>query len=479
MGKMDKNILDSDRVGWLLLIFTIPAFLAMAVNTLYNVVDTIFIGRYVGSDAIAGLALVFPIQILSIGFGMVSGIGGASLVSRLLGSNQKSRAELALGNSFTLTFVLSVALTVVGLSNVPWWCNVLGATPNTISYASDYLYIILIGMFFMTLTFALSSLIRAGGNAKVPMIGMILSAVLNIILDWIFIVPLEAGVKGAAWATVIAQVIGVVYFMSYYFIGKSELRFKLSNLKPDWKITWEIIVIGSSALGMTLAGSLSAIVVNRTVVAFGGDIAMSAWGILNRVMMFAIMPAIVIGQGLQPIVGFNYGARRFDRALKSIKISVIVTTAIGLMVFWAVYFHPGAAIRIFISDKELIDVGSHAARRVFCAMYLIGLINIGATVFQSIGKAVQAFLSTTSRSMLFLLPAVLILPRFLGLDGVWWAFPITDFMTFALVMGMLIPVLLEMRKMNLAQKEGPANSRTLSGEKKTMAGSALTVSQNL
>jgi len=322
-------------------------------------------------------------------------------------------------------------------------------------------------MFFMTFTLSLSSLIRAGGNAKVPMIGMILSALLNIVLDWIFIVPLEGGVKGAAWATVIAQVIGTVYFMSYYFVGKPELRFKFRDLAPDWSIIREICSIGVSALGMTLAGSLSAVVVNRTVVAFGGDMAMSAYGVINRVMMFAIMPAIVIGQGLQPIIGYNYGARRYDRVLRSIKIGVIATTAIGLLVFMGVFFNPGAAIQIFTLDKELVDLGTHAAKRCFFVMYLIGLINIGATVFQSIGKAVQAFLSTTTRSLLFLLPAVLILPRFLGLDGVWWAFPITDFMTFVLVMGMLIPVILEMRKQNSAQKKMSANSENVSDENET------------
>lgn len=472
MKKMDKNLLDSDHVGRLLIMFTIPAFISMAVHTLYNVVDTIFIGRYVGRDAIGGLTLVFPIQMLSLVIGMTAGIGGASLISRLLGANQTSRAELALGNSFTVTFASSIVLTGVGLANVPLWCRLLGASEVTMPYASDYLHIILIGMFFMTFSFSLSSLIRAEGNAKIPMIGMVLSALLNIVLDWVFIVPLNGGIKGAAWATVISQVVGVIFFMSYYYVGKPALRFKYRDLKPDMKTTREILLIGSSAGAMILGGSLSAIIVNRAVIAFGGDLALATWGILNRVMMFAIMPAIVIGQGLQPIVGFNYGARRFDRALRGIKISGITATSIGFLVFLAVYFNPGPAIRIFISDKELVELGTHAARRVFCAMYLIGLINIGATVFQSIGKALQAFLSTTTRSVLFLIPSILILPRFLGLDGVWWAFPITDFMTFALVAGMLIPVILEMRKEKLAQKKEWTNSEHPSDEKETMARSA-------
>ncbi|MBN2417960.1 MAG: MATE family efflux transporter [Deltaproteobacteria bacterium] len=452
MKKMDKNSLDSDHVGRLLIMFAIPAFISMAIHTLYNVVDTIFIGQYVGRDAIGALTLVFPVQILSLFVGMLAGVGGASLISRLLGANNKSRAERALGNSFTITIALSVIITAAGLANVPLWCHLLGASEATMSYASDYLQIIMIGMFFMTFIFVLSSLIRAAGNAKVPMIGMVLSAALNILLDWVFIGLLDGGVKGAAWATVISQIVGVVYFMSYYFIGKPELSFTLKDLKPDWKIFREILVIGFSAGAMVLSGSVSAIIVNRTVIAFGGDLALATWGVLNRAMMFAIMPSIVIGQAIQPIVGFNYGARRFDRVLRSIKISGSAATAIGLLVFLAVYLNPATVIRIFIDDNELIELGTHAARLVFLAMYVIGLINIGATVFQSIGKAVQAFFSTTTRSVLFLIPAILILPRFLGLDGVWWAFPITDFMTFFLVLGMLIPLLLEMRRLNSKKK---------------------------
>ncbi len=452
MKKLDKNVLDSDHVGRLLLTLTMPAFLAMAVNTLYNIVDTIFIGQYVGALGIAGLSLVFPIQILSIGIGLMAGMGGASLISRMLGADRISRAKQALGNSITITAVLSLLVTIIGLLTEPSLCRLLGASDNTIEYASSYLHIILIGLVFMTFSMTLSTVIRADGNAKVPMIGMIIGAGLNIVLDAIFIIPLHMGTKGAAWATVIAQFVSVVYFFHYYLSGKTELNFKLADLKPDWKIIGEIFAIGVSALGMTLAGSLSAVVVNRTVVSFGGDFAMSAYGIVNRVMMFVIMPAIVTGQGLQPIIGFNYGAKRYDRVMRGIGIGVTATTLIGITLFLFVYFFPDAVVRIFTKDMELIRMASYAVKRVFFAMYLVGLINVGATVFQSLGKAVQAFLSTVTRSMLFLLPAILIMPRFWGLDGVWWAFPIADFGTFVLVFSMLVPVWLELRRLNSAQK---------------------------
>jgi putative MATE family efflux protein len=452
MKKIDKNSLDNDHVGRLLFIFTMPAFFAMAVHTLYNVVDTIFIGQYVGPFAIAGLSLVFPVQILSIGIGHMAGMGGASLISRSLGAGKITLAEKALGNSIMITAVLSILVTIPGLINVPLLCRLLGATDNTIVYASDYLFVILIGMLFMTFGMTLSTLIRAGGNARVPMIGMVSSAALNIVLDAIFIIPLGWGVKGAAWATVISQILITIYFLGYYFWGKPELSFRLANLKPDWKIIKEIFAIGVSALGMTLAGSFSAIIVNRTIVSFGGDMAMSAYGIVNRVMMFAIMPSIVVAQGLQPIIGFNYGAGRFDRVIRSIKIGTFATTLIGVLVYLYVFFKPESVVMIFTNDRELIALSSYAVKRVFCVMYLIGLINVGATVFQSIGKAVQSFLSTVTRSILFLLPAIMIMPGFMGLDGVWWAFPIADFLTFSLVLFMLAPQWFELKRLNSTVK---------------------------
>ncbi|NLD37348.1 MAG: MATE family efflux transporter [Desulfatiglans sp.] len=452
MKKIDKNSLDSDHVCRLLFIFTLPAFFAMAVHTLYNVVDTIFIGQYVGPYAIAALSLVFPVQILSIGIGHMAGMGGASLISRSLGAGKIQQAEKAVGNSIMITAVLSILVTIPGLINVPLLCRWLGATDNTIVYASDYLFVILIGMLFMTFGMTLSTLIRAGGNARVPMIGMVCSAALNIVLDAIFIITFGMGVKGAAWATVISQVLCTIYFLGYYFWGKPALSFKLADLWPDWKIIKDIFAIGVSALGMTLAGSFSAIIVNRTVVSYGGDMAMSAYGIVNRVMMFAIMPSIVAAQGLQPIIGFNYGAGRFDRVIKSIKIGTFATTLIGVLVYLYVFFKPESVVMIFTADRELIDIASYAVKRVFCVMYLIGLINVGATVFQSIGKAVQSFLSTVTRSILFLLPAILIMPGFMGLDGVWWAFPIADLLTFALVLFMLAPLWFELKRLNSAAK---------------------------
>lgn len=448
MNSQRKNILDDDHIGRLLFKLAIPAFFGMFVMTLYNVVDTIFIGRYVGPLGIAGLSIVFPIQMLSMGIGQMTGMGGASLISRLIGKGDNAKAEHALGNAITSCVGLSLIIMIVGLSNIDYWLKLVGASDTIIPYSRDYLSIILIGMVPGTIAMSFNGWVRSEGNARVSMIGMIIGAGLNIVLDVLFIVILGWGVKGAAWATTISQIISVLYFMNYYMIGKSFLKIHLKNLIPNLEILRGIFAIGISAFAMTIAGSISAIFVNRMFIHYGGDLAMSAYGILQRIMMFAMMPGMVIGQGLQPILGFNYGAKRYDRALKAIKLTMTLATIISVSAFIVLYFFNESLIRVFTNDSELIQLASHAARRIWLAMYLIGFIMAGSMIFQSMGKAVQSFIAAISRPALFLLPCVFILPQFLGLDGVWLAFPITDTLTFILILILMIPQIITLRRMN-------------------------------
>ncbi len=440
------SVLDDDRVGRLLMKLTIPSFFGMFVMTLYNVIDTIFIGQYVGPLGIAGLSIVFPIQMLSMGIGQMMGMGGASLISRLIGANNISRAEHALGNAFSGTIVLSAVVMIVGLSNVDFWLRLMGSSETILPYAHDYMMIILYGMFFMTFAMSMNTLIRAEGNARVPMIGMIIGAGLNIVLDALFIIPMKMGVQGAAMATVIAQFISTLYFLSYHLTGKSFLKLLPRNLIIQWQIMKDILAIGVSALAMTVAGSVASIFVNRLLVSYGGDLHIAAFGIIHRIMMFALMPGMVIGQGLQPILGFNYGARHFDRALKAIRIAVTYATAISTLAFFTLYFYPEPFLRVFTNDIELIEVSIYAAKRVFAVMPVIGLMMVGQLIFQAIGKVIQAIVSSLARSALFLLPTVLIFPKFWGIDGVWMAFPVTDVLTLLLTVGLAIPILLDFKR---------------------------------
>jgi len=447
MNNRQANILDDDRIGQLLLKLSLPAFMGMFVMTLYNVVDTIFVGHYVGPLGIAGLSIVFPVQMLTMGIGHMMGMGGASLISRLIGAGNTPRAEHALGNAITAAVVLSAPVMIAGLLNPDLWLRFMGASETILPYARDYMTIILTGLFFRTFAMSQNALIRATGNARVPMTGMIIGAVLNIILDAIFIIPLDMGVRGAAIATVISQLVTALYFLSYYFSGKSFLKIHLQNMIIKWDILKAILAIGIAAFAMTVAGSLSAVFVNRTLIAFGGDLAISSYGLIQRMMMFALMPSMVIGQGMQPILGFNYGAKRYDRALKAIKIAAISATSYSIIAFFALYFAPELLLRVFTTDTGLIVLAAHAARRVFFAKYLIGFIMIGSTVFQATGKAPQAFVTAIARPALFLLPLVFILPNYWQLDGVWLAFPIADVLTFILVLILLIPQIKMFRRM--------------------------------
>ncbi len=459
MADTDTNVLNDDHVGHLLLKFSIPAFVGIFVMTLYNVIDTIFIGHFVGPLGIAALAIVFPVQMLAMGIGQMTGMGGASLISRQIGAKNRMGAERTLGNAVTSTVILSSLVMIIGLTNLDATLHQLGASTNILSYARDYLQIILIGMFFQTFAMLLSTLIRAEGNAKIPMIGMIFGACMNTLLDAIFIIVLDKGIRGAAYATVIGECMSTLFFITYYFSGKNFLNFKLKSFIIHWPTMGQLFSVGIAAFAMSVATSVSAVFVNRICLTYGGDIAVSAFGIINRLIMFALMPGIVIGMGLQPIVGYNYGARRFDRILRAITISLTVATLFCLVAFILMVFTPEPFIRIFTTDQPLIDLTSYGIKRLFSTVYLVGFIIIGSTIFQALGMAVQSFVTSVARATLFLLPAVLILPHYLHLDGIWWSFPLSDSLTFLLTGALLVPQIKQLRKKKLTQPEFSATSQ--------------------
>ena len=442
----NHNILDTDRIGWLLVKLATPAFFGMFVQVLYNVVNTIFIGQFVGTLAIAGLSIAFPLQMLVMGLSMMVGMGGASLVSRLLGSGDKEGAELALGNGISLSILLGVLAMVAILPFIDFWLKLIGASEAVLPYAREYLFIIIIGSVFNILAMALLNFARAEGNARVGMTAMILGAGLNIILDAVFIIWLKMGVKGAAMGTVIGQIVSMVYLLAYYFSGSSYLKIRARNLLPDFTILKGMFSVGMASFVQTVAGSISAMLLINMVVTYGGDIALGAFGIIQRVMMFAIMPGIVIGQGLQPILGYNYGARRYHLALKSIKLAAITATSLSLIAFLALYFSPQIFIQVFSKDPELISIGIYTAKLIFLSMPFMGIIMVGQLIFQAIGKGMQAFITAIVRPVAFLIPMVLILSRFWQLDGVFLSFPASDALTFLLVVCLISPVIGQFRK---------------------------------
>jgi putative MATE family efflux protein len=447
-----RNILDTDRVGWLLVQLATPAFLGMFVQTLYNVIDTIFIGQFVGTLAIAGLSIVFPLQMMAWGLSMMVGMGGASLISRFLGSREIDNAERTIGNGISVALIMSLIVTAAVLPLMDFWLRLIGASDEVLPYAKDYLLIIMSGTVTNVLTMTLMNFVRAEGNARVPMISMILGALLNIMLDAILIIPLKMGVSGAAIATVISQIASMIFLITYYAGGDSYLKIHLRNFRLDLTILRKIFAIGIASFVQTIGSSFSAMLLINSVVRYGGDLYLSAFGIIQRVMMFATMPAMVTGQGVQPILGYNYGARRYGLALKALKIATLASTTLSLTAFAILYSIPGPIIRIFTSDPQLVDAGIHASRLVFWSMPLMGLVMVGSTSFMSIGKAVQAFITAAARPVLFLIPAVIALPRLLGLNGVFLSFPTSDALTLALTAILIIPIINQFRKAADEQK---------------------------
>jgi putative MATE family efflux protein len=451
----NPNVLDSEHVGRLLLKLATPAFFGMFVQMFYNVINTIFMGYFVSPLAIGGLSIVFPIQMLAWGIGMMVGMGGSSLISRSIGSGKTNDAERTIGNGISLGFIISIGLMILVLPFVNFWLRLIGASDEILPYASPYLVIIISATVINTLATSLLNYSRAEGNARVGMIAMILGAVLSIILDAIFVIPLKMGVTGAALATIISQTASLVYLLSYYFAGGSYLKIRLRNLRFDWSILKQMSAIGVSSFAQTVSSSLSAMLLLRMVVNYGGDTALNAFGIIQRVMMFATMPAMVLGQALQPILGFNYGAKRYHLALKAIKIAVTVSTSLSILAFAALYLIPEPIMRIFTNDIPTIDAGIHASRLVFFSMPMMGALMVGQTLFQALGKAAQAFILAIGRPILFLIPLVLVMSHLWQLDGVFLSFPMADILTLILAIGLAVPIFRQLRKSIVAEK--PAN----------------------
>lgn len=465
MPRLNHNVLDTDRVGWLLAKLATPAFMGMFVQTLYNVINTIFIGQFVGTLAIAGLSIAFPLQMLSWGISMMVGMGGASLLSRLLGAGDVDRAERTLGNGVSLGIILAIVVMVAILPFTDFWLRLIGASDAVLPYAREYLIIIISGTVFNVLAMALLSFARAEGNARVGMTAMILGAGLSIILDAVFIIWLKMGVRGAALATIIAQLASFIYLLTYYLSGSSYLKIHLSNLRLDLSILKAMFSIGIASFTQTVASSISAMILIKMVVTYGGDVALSAFGIIQRVMMFAFMPGMVLGQGLQPILGFNVGAGRYHLALKAITLAAIVSTSLSISAFLVLYFIPGPIIRAFSDDQELISVGIYVAKLVFLSMPVMGAVLVGQLTFQAIGRATQAFITAIVRPVVFLIPLALIMSRTWQLDGVFLSYPASDSLTFLLVIGLLTPIISQFKKAAATQKQeetGPTpDSRVL------------------
>lgn len=447
---MDRSKqLGSERVGTLLLKFSIPAIIGMLVNALYNIVDRIFVGRGVSPLAISGIVIAFPITIVIMAFGMLVGIGASALVSIRLGQQRKDEAEQILGNAFMLNIIISLILTTLGLVFLDPILKIFGASSTVLTYSKQYTSIILYGVIFQNMAFGMNHNIRAQGNPTAAMLTMLIGAVLNTILDPLFIFVFHMGIQGAAIATVISQIVSAIWVLSYFFRGKALLKIHRKNLKLRKNIILGIFSIGVSPFAMQLAASVINIILNSSLIKYGGDIAVAAMGVINSVAMLILMPIFGINQGVQPIIGFNYGAEQFDRVKKALKLAILGATAISTTGFLIVELFPSVIIGLFGKGTDLISVGSRGIRIFLSMLPIIGFQIVSANYFQAVGKPKHSMFLSLSRQVIILIPLLLILPGILRLDGVWIAGPASDFLSSLLTAFFIIREMKNLNKMHI------------------------------
>ncbi len=420
------NQLATEKIGKLLWKYSLPAIIGTVVMSLYNIVDRIFIGQGVGPLAISGLALTFPFMNIMMAFGMLIGGGSASRISITLGQNDKDKAETILGNSVVLTFLISGSAIILSLIFMRDLLFLFGGTQNTVQYAYDYMIIIIPGGIFTALYFGLNNILRASGHPRSAMFNILLGAVINIILDPIFIFVFDWGIKGAAIATVISYFIGTLNVVSHFLFKNSQLRFHAHNFRLRKDIVHSILSIGLSTFSMQIGTSLVVILINSTLLKYGGDLAIGAYGIINSVNMLVVMFIIGLNQGTQPIIGFNFGAGNFERMFKTLRMGVMLACVFTLLGFIIGTFFPHQIVKLFTSDVDLQNISARALRISVIMFPVVGFLIVISNFFQSIGKAKIAIFLSLTRQFLFFIPGLFILPVFWGLDGAWGVMPFSD-----------------------------------------------------
>ena len=444
--------LGTDSLSKLLLRYALPAIIAQVAASLYNIVDSIFIGQGFGPLAISGLALTMPMMNLTAAFGAMIGAGSAALTSIRLGQGNKPAAERILGNVVLLNVVLGVVLMAFGLLYLDELLYFFGASDQTLPYAREYMRIILYGNVITHLFHGLNCMLRVAGYPNKAMNITIIAVVLNAILDAVFILWLKWGIAGSAWATVIAQMLAVVVQWIHFSNKASFLRFRGEAFRFRWDIIKNIITVGMAPFMIQSCACVVVILVNNTLGQYGGDLSIGAYGIANRVAFLFTMVVMGFTQGMQPIVGYNYGARAYDRVLKTMWMTVgwsVATTTFG---FLLCELFPYQVVRIFVSEDgsgsatELIEASARGLRILVLMLPLVGFNIVAGNLFQHIGKPKRAILLSVSRQMLFLVPLIYFLPRYMGADGVWYSIPIADLLSTALAALLLFQQIHKLKK---------------------------------
>ena len=436
--------MGEESIPRLLWRFSLPATIALVVMASYNIVDTMFVGR-IGSDAIAALSVCFPIQMIILAFGTGTGVGAASLIARSLGAGNKSKTSDIAGQVFLLSVILGIVITVPGIIFMRPILMAFGATPDIIDLTAEYMTTIMLGTFFWTLAIILTNITRSEGNAVLSMRNLIISSLLNVILDPIFIFTLKMGVRGAAIATIISKVVLAWLLLHYYISGRSVISIKRVNLKPSLPIILDIYRVGVPSMIIQMSGNFALVIVNRFLGSFD-YLPIAVMGLFIRFQNFILMPSVGIAQGMLPIIGFNYGAKMPQRIREAFLKGSGAGMFFTLVTAAALFIAPQFFLRIFTSDRDLLILGSEAMRIMILTSTFLAPIQVAISFFQGVGKGTPTLVLSLLRQFLIYIPCVYVLFRLFSLKGIWYSTPVADSLAFLVTVVMLIT---EMRRQNI------------------------------
>lgn len=414
-------------IGELLAKYSIPAVIAMLVNAIYNVVDRIFIGQFSGEAALAALTVAFPVMMITFAFSSLIGAGGASLLAIKLGEEDKKGANHVFGNTLSFGFIVTGIMVLILQFNLESALMLFGATEEIVSYAASYMHIILMGTVFQMIGFVLNSTVRTEGKPVFSMVSMILAALTNIVLDYIFIGMYGLGVAGAAYATIAGQFVSLAILLSHYLGGKSQLHVTVKDFIPDYHVISQIVTIGFATFVSTVGTSVAMTFINRSLATYGGLAAVTSMGAINSLFTFFIMPIMGITQGMQPIIGYNYGAKKQARSVRTLKYGLIVGISFSTVIFALLQLFPETFVGLFLEEgSATIGVAVNGLRRFIAVLPFLSINLMGVAYFQSTAKGKMSMVLGMLRQFIFLIPLILILPKMMGINGVWMSAPIAD-----------------------------------------------------
>lgn len=427
----NPHILGTERIGKLMLQYSIPAIIAMIMTSLYNIIDSIFIGHGVGAMAISGLAISFPLMNLVIAFCTLVGIGGATISSIRLGQKDLAGATEVVGTVLMLCLINAIIFGGVSLLFLDKILTFFGASAVTLPYARDFMQVILLGTPISYTMIGLNNVMRATGYPKKAMYSSLITVIANVIIAPIFIFHFHWGIRGAALATVISQFIGMIWVLSHFINQKNYVHFTPKFYKMRKRIILSIFSIGMSPFLMNVCACIVVVIINNSLREKGGDLAIGAYGIINRMQTLFVMTVMGMTMGLQPIIGYNYGANQLDRVRRTLKAGIICGVAITSIGCIMCQLMPHAIVEMFTTDKTLVDIATRGLRIAVLIFPCVGCQIVISNFFQSIGRAKVSIFLSLSRQLVFLLPCLLIFPHYWGTSGVWWSMAVSDFLAFS------------------------------------------------